>query len=107
MCVSRRLNLINIERYVRSGRKGNYALGYKEGDTFYVCYVGRPDLKARLKDHIDENPDYANFKFQYAATVEGAYKMECRNFHDFPNENNIAHPAKPKGYRGNCTICGD
>ena len=108
MGVSRRLSLINIDRYIKSGSKGNYALGYKEGNAFYVCYVGRSDvdLNARLKDHIDENSDYVYFKFKYAATVEDAYKMECRNFHDFPNKNNKSHPAKPKGYRGNCPVCG-
>ena len=109
MGVIHRLNAINIDCYVKSGSKGNYALGYKEGNDFYVCYVGRSDtdLNRRLKDHIGENPDYVYFKFKYATTVEDAYKLECRNFHDFPNENNAAHPAKPKGYGGNCPICGD
>ena len=106
---SRKLTRENIDRFVKQGQIGNYALGYVEAGTFYVCYVGRSDtdLNLRLKDHLDENPDYECFKFKYAATVIDAYEMECRNYHDFPNSNNIIHPVKPKGYTNkcNCPVC--
>ncbi len=109
MGASHRLNVTNINRYVRMGRIGNYALGYKEDDIFYVCYVGRSDtdLNVRLKEHIDENSDYEYFKFKYAETVADAYMTECRNFHDFPNENNKNHPAKPEDYVGKCPVCSE
>ena len=40
MGASHRLNVTNINRYVRMGRIGNYALGYKEDGIFYVCMLG-------------------------------------------------------------------
>ena len=60
-----------------------------------------------LKEHIDENSDYEYFKFKYAETVADAYMTECRNFHDFPNENNKNHPAKPEDYVGKCPVCSE
>lgn len=99
----------NIDRFVKKSQIGNYALGYVEAGIFYVCYVGRSDtdLNLRLKEHLDENSDYEFFKFKFAKTVIDAYEMECRNYHDFPNNNNKIHPEKPKGYikRCKCPVC--
>jgi hypothetical protein len=43
-----------IDRAVPAGVPGNYALGYRDRDTFIVFYVGRADidLRARLREWV-------------------------------------------------------
>ncbi len=83
---------------------GNYALGYMDGKTFVVRYVGRTDeqsVRERLLQHLNsgEWPDCTYFAFRYASTAQEAYKLECLNYHDFGgpygNLYNQNHPAKP------------
>ena len=91
------LNNENIDKYVKDKSIGNYLLGYKSNQKFMVEYVGRSDtnLNSRLKDWVDKG--YKEFRFLYAKDDVAAYYEECCNFHDFKNDINQNHPAKPKG----------
>lgn len=95
----------NIDANVGKNGIGAYVLGHSADGTFYVNYVGRSDsdLNARLHQHIGE---FAQFKFGFLTTVKDAFEKECRLYHDFPNQNNEVHPAKPAGTKYTCPVCG-
>lgn len=108
------LSIKTIDTYVEKNKIGNYALGYIEGDNFYVCYVGRSDsdLNGRLKNHINESEKYKCFKFSYAMDIREAYIKECKNWHDFGGKegalDNKIHPNKPEGISNiKCPFCED
>ena len=101
------LNETEVSARVASSMIGNYALGYiREEGGFYPQYVGRSDhdLRGRLLEW-ERRGTYAAFKFCYAGTVMEAFEQECRNFHDFPNLDNDAHPARPVGMVWPCPRC--
>lgn len=108
----------NVDKYVESGRIGNYAFGYMKDNNFCVKYVGRSDndLRSRIKDRIHINPktkvesaEYEMFKFSYAKTVKEAFEKECKNYHDFGGDqgklDNKNHPDSPNGEDYKCPIC--
>ena len=84
---------------------GVYVLGSSNNGTFYVSYVGRSDtdLNARLHQHIGEDDQ---FKHGFLPTVKACFEKECHLYHDFPNQNNKAHPSKPEETDYNCPVCG-
>lgn len=91
------LTIESIDKRVKKGSIGNYALGYSDGTSFMVKYVGRSDsdLNKRLKDHVGS---YKEFKFSYASSAKEAYAKELRNYHDFGGSealDNEIEPAKP------------
>lgn len=104
------LNPDEIDKFVEVGSIGNYALGYRDLEgTFIVRYVGRSDtdLNSRLKDHVNEDPEYRRFKFVTFDSAVDAYKLECQNYHDFDNLKNEYHPRKPDGMENKvfCPVC--
>lgn len=102
-------NEATINRYVESGRIGNYALGYDSPDGFFPTYVGRSDsdLNAELRRRLPATETHRLFKFSYANTIKEAFEKECRNYHDFfDNLENENHPARPSGSYYRCPICG-
>lgn len=96
-----------IDRLVTRKSAGNYALGYSKGTTFYVKYVGRADddLNSRLKKWAG---NYSEFKYSYATSPKAAFEKECKNYHDFGEnqslENKI-HPDRPNGTSWKCPVC--
>ena len=88
---------------------GNYALGYQQGNTFYVQYVGRSDtdVKQRLKAHVTAGK-YAQFWFDYATSPKAAFEKECQNYHDFGGSqslDNKMHPDRPQNTGWKCPRC--
>ena len=95
-----------VTKSVTSTLPGAYALGFSdEKETFHVQYVGRSDddVKARLLKHVPE--PYRQFKFEYYASAKAAFEKECELYHDFPNDNNKLHPARPEGSYWKCPRC--
>lgn len=100
------LSNAGIEAVVRGVGPGAYALGEVDGaGTFRVHYVGRSDedLNDRLKDHVG---NYSTFKYGFFNNAEDAYRKECTMYHDFSPPGNSVHPARPKGSRLTCPVCG-
>ena len=96
-------------------RGGNYALGYidRNDGSFVVQYVGRAkNLNDRLKDtdHLYHKPSYKQFSFRYEDDERRRYATECRNYHDFGENDHLdnkIHPAKPdESGRFFCPVCG-
>jgi len=93
-----KLDSEEIDRLIKPNTIGVYMLGYKEGNTFYVLYVGRSDtdLNDRLKKHIGRQP---RFKYDVMPSAEAAYFKECELFHMFGGDKgkleNERHPARP------------
>lgn len=87
-----------VDEVVTSTSPGNYALGYVRNNTFYVCYVGRSDddVNGRLKDWVGKKPNrYTHFMFSYAASSEAAFEKECRNYHDFGENEKLDNEYHP------------
>lgn len=102
-------NQETINKIVPEGVIGNYALGYVEGNTFIVQYVGRADkdLRERLPHSIGK---YSHFMASRANSPMEAYHKECSNWHDFGGEegylDNKIHPDIPNGEKlAFCPIC--
>lgn len=96
-----------VKSIISKDKKGNYALGHNEGDTFYPQYVGRSDtdLQGELIIRLVTHP-HPKFKFSYPSSIEEAYRKECQNYHDFKVPENDIHPASPKGMNLGCHVCG-
>lgn len=104
---SYKLENSKINEEITKTSEGNYALGYTKDGTFYVVYVGRADenLAERIKNHTE---DYSRFKYSYATSPKDAFEKECRNYHDFgENESldNKQHPERPDGTNWECPKC--
>ena len=110
-----------VNNRVDEGKIGNYAYGYLEErdgrQIFIVRYVGRStsDLREEIKNRHKSDPkftsmDCAYFKYSYANDEREAYEKECRNFHDFGEEESLLndiYPAKPKDDGSDtCPIAG-
>jgi hypothetical protein len=65
-----------IDEVVSRTGAGNYALGYREGDTFLVFYVGRSDsdVRRRLHEWVGAPSRYA----KYASSAQAAWGMRQR-----------------------------
>jgi hypothetical protein len=103
------LSVEMIEKEILARSPGNYALGYVDGHTFIVKYVGRSDfdLHSRLKDWVGK---YPLFKWSYASSDLSAYEKECLNYHDFGSNlalDNLRHPAKLDGKDWKCPVCDE
>lgn len=96
----------SINDTVTKTSAGNYALGYVDGNTFIVQYVGRSDsdVKERLLQHIGER--YEAFKFSYATSPKAVFEKECKNYHDFNPRDNEIHPDRPSNSTSwKCPFC--
>jgi hypothetical protein len=98
------LTAANIDAVVTKISPGAYALGYSEGDTFYIHRVGRSDndLNKRLKDYVG---DYNQFKYDYFPSAKAAFEKECNLYHDFKPKDNVNHPDRPNGSNWSCPRC--
>lgn len=103
-----------IRTFVTSDNPGNYALGYlNDKNMFIVKYVGRSDdepVRERILQHLmDKNAsEYSHFKFSYETNTTKRFIKECKNYHDFgENEklNNDIHPDSPNGLNLVCPYC--
>jgi hypothetical protein len=95
---------------------GNYALGYMDGDTFNVFYVGRSDtdLRQRLHEWVGmpsrtENygsfakaswgahrrRQHTRFAYSYARSAEEAYAKEWRNYDAFGGSHGLDNETQP------------
>jgi hypothetical protein len=98
-----------VGQWVMPRTKGNYALGYSKGSTFYVQYVGRSDndLHGRLLEHLEK---YEEFQYSYARSAQEAYEKECQNYHGCGGPEgklkNDKHPDCPDGTSLTCLVCG-
>jgi hypothetical protein len=76
---------------------GAYLLS-QDGET--VCYAGRAvNLRQRLATHLNEGT-YSFFWFKETETDNGAFFVECREFHRYGKRSgleNKIHPAIPAG----------
>ena len=78
-----------IDEVVIEKSPGNYALGLVNDEkTFIVQYVGRSDtdVNKRLKDWVKK---YNRFKFSYASSSKAAFEKECKNYHDFGEDDHL------------------
>lgn len=95
-----------INGKVAENKRGAYIIC---NDAEEVVYVGRshePNLKQRLKDHVNEHRDYKYFAFSYASTEKKARMLECELYHRFGGENikyNKEHPSLDAGEK--CPYC--
>lgn len=90
------ISIVNIDKYVKKNKIGNYALGYMKNGLFTPKYIGRSDngLNKRLKNYTDTK--YNRFKFMYQTSKRNAFIKECENYHDFIKQlDNKIHPRKP------------
>lgn len=103
-----RFEQIVIERVIKPGTSGNYALGEKnEAGEFIVRMVGRSDvdLRAELTSKLATNK-YPYFKFS-ESSPPAAFEMECAHFHTLrPQIVNRVHPVPPQGTEMKCFLCG-
>jgi len=81
---------------------GNYALGYMDGDTFMVFYVGRSDsdLRHRLHEWVgapshEVDSSYTRFAYSYAPSAEAAFAKEWRNYDDFGGSVRLDNATPP------------
>jgi hypothetical protein len=86
---------------------GNYALGYLDGDTFLVFFVGRSDFdvkrglhdwvgaptRARVGGRADDG--YTHFAYSYAPSAEAAFGKEWRNYDDFGGYDGLDNADPP------------
>jgi hypothetical protein len=67
-----------IDEVVRQTSPGNYALGYLDGDTFLVFYVGRSDsdVRRRLHEWVGAPSRYARYESS-AKAAWGTRRRGC------------------------------
>jgi hypothetical protein len=94
-----------IDSAVKQTSAGAYALGYLQGNTYYIQRVGRSDvdLNKRLHDYVG---DYKQFKAAYSSSPYQAFLAECELWHEYGNRtSNPLHPDRPNGTDWKCPRC--
>ena len=104
------LTIKKIDEVVTKTSPGNYALGNASDSRFHVRCVGRSDenINNRLKSWVGVNNKYEHFKFSYATSSNAAFEKECKNYHDFGEDeklDNKEHPKRPDNTKWKCPIC--
>jgi hypothetical protein len=103
-----RFEQVVIERLLKPGQPGNYALGFKdESGQFIPKYIGRSDydLRAEMIAKLGVMR-YPYFKFS-AVNPRIAFETECAQFHNYGKQlDNKTHPARPAGSDLRCFLCG-
>jgi len=107
-----------VDEVVTKTSPGNYALGYIDGESFIVRYVGRSDenVNIRLKQWARHrewykrlgSDVYTHFMFSYAKSPKAAFEKECKNYHDCGGKeilDNERHPQRPDGTNWKCPMC--
>jgi hypothetical protein len=97
-----------IERVVRPGQPGNYALGERDdAGQFYPLFIGwsHRDVAAELKSRLG-TVTFSFFKFTTSGP-RNAYDLACANYHTFGAQlQNGSHPEAPPGSGYTCFLCG-
>ena len=97
LCMGDEFYLFNsetIDKEINNTSIGNYALlSVDENKLFIVKYVGRGEVKKRLKDHFKEYHDIDYFSFSYKNTEKEMVIEECRLYHYFKPIYNDNHPS--------------
>ena len=103
-----RFEQIVIDRLIKPGYPGNYALGIKdEKGEFVPKLIGRSDtdLRSQLMGKLGTTR-YPYFKFSHGSP-RSAHEMECAQFHSFRGHlDNKTHPVPPAGTDYKCFLCG-
>ena len=102
------LTKVGVNNAVTRVSPGNYGLGYLNGETFIVEYVGRSDADVNGRLHDWVGTKYKRFKYSYASSAKAAFEKECQNYHDFGGSgslDNDAHPDRPNGTNWGCPVC--
>ena len=103
-----RFEQVVLDRMIRPGTSGNYALGLKdESGEFIPKYIGRSDLdlRAELIARLGDMK-YPYFKFSMA-NPKLAFETECAQFHNYRRLiENKTHPVRPVGPELKCFLCG-
>jgi hypothetical protein len=79
--------------------EGVYLLARDRRD--YICYVGRGNLKTRLRSHASAGRG-DHFYFKEVSSEEEGFEEECALFHRYGKTrhlDNDIHPARPRGRR--------
>jgi hypothetical protein len=94
-----------INSAVPNTSAGVYALGYVQGNTFYIQRVGRSDVNLNKRIH-DYEGQYKQFKAAYSTSPYQAFLGECELWHEYGNStNNPLHPDRPAGTDWKCPRC--
>jgi hypothetical protein len=103
-----RFEIVVVDRVVRPGVPGNYALGIKDDSGEFIAkHIGRSDtdLRGELIGKVAVTK-YPYFKFSHTSP-RGAYEVECSQFHMFRKQlDNLTHPVAPAGTDYRCFLCG-
>jgi hypothetical protein len=106
-----------IDETLTRASPGNYALGYMDGDTFNVFYVGRSDsdVRQRLHEWVSIPSRYENYaspaKAPWGAhrrgqlpvdapAAEEAYAKEWRNYDAFGGSHGLDNETQPVSAAG-------
>ena len=103
-----RFEQIVVNRLIKPGVSGNFALGIKdEKDEFVPKLIGRSDVDLRGELMARAvTPPYPYFKFAIAMPPF-AYEVECAGFHSYAGRlDNKTHPVSPEGMNLRCFLCG-
>ena len=97
-----------IKDIIKSGRAGNYALGYTTENYYFLPkYIGRADqcVQEILLNQVAQHP-FKMFKFSYAHSAEEAFIKECHNYHQYEEQiENESHPETPALLDLACPCC--
>ncbi len=96
-----------VDRVLRKGSPGNYALGFIDSmdGRFVILAIGRSDqdLNAEIKTFLGRG--YKKFKYCHAINSREAFIKECCDYHDFSPVHNTTHPQRPEGSKDKCPRC--
>jgi len=95
-----------VEKIIPKHATGAYFLGLEQNREFLIRYIGRSDtrLRMRLLSHV-KNSKYSHFSFIKTDTIQQAFEIECREWHNAIELDNKIHPKKPKNLNYKCPYC--
>jgi hypothetical protein len=97
------LNGRAIDEALTRTSAGNYALGYMDGDSFSVFYVGRSDsdVRGRLHEWVgNAGTSYTHFAYSYSHSAAAAFAKESCNFEDFGGSGALDNQVEPVSMAG-------
>lgn len=90
-------------RAVQDPAFGVYALVDVEHGVFVTAYVGRGDVKARLRSHLGDRVGASHFFVLRTDSSKQAFLKECSLFHRYGKRTHLLnkyHPAREAGDTG-------
>jgi hypothetical protein len=89
---------------------GNYRIGHYEKNKFIVTYIGKGNIKVRLKVHFEDDNHDDYFTFSVEDDEVKMSEQECKDYHRYKPikeggtlNNDLHPPVLPKGTK--CLIC--